>query len=344
MQPFKYIFIPILWFISFLYGILIYIRNQLFDLGWIQINSFNKPIISIGNITLGGTGKTPLVIYIAKILLKKNITPGIISRGYKRKSKGMVVVHNGKKILVDVLISGDEPYLMAKTLEKVPIIVCNNRSVGIKKLLKNYSVDIIIMDDAFQHRKVKRDLDIVTIAANESNANYKLFPLGKMREPWQNIQRSDLVVYTKTENKIPDIHSKLQHHFPKDYTISTFDMLLMKYDINGYVETSAPNEPLFAFCGIADPQSFFKSILMLGINIQEKIIYKDHQNYNKTVINQLSQQIKENNGTKVITTEKDLVKLPDSFIDIFEIYIIKINLIFKEDSLIKNKINSLLIN
>ena len=344
MQPFKYIFIPFLWFISFLYGILICIRNQLFDLSWIQINSFNKPIISIGNITLGGTGKTPLVIYIAKILLKKNITPGIISRGYKRKSKGMVIVHNGKELLVDVMTSGDEPYLMAKTLKKVPIIVCKNRSLGIKKLLKNYSIDIIIMDDAFQHRKVKRNLDIITIAANEINANYKLLPLGKMREPLHNIQRSHLVVYTKTENKIPDIHSKLQPYLFNDYTISTFEPLLMKYESKGYIESSAPNEPLFAFCGIADPQSFFKSITKLGINIKDKIIYRDHQNYNKTIINQLSQRIKNNNGKKVITTEKDLVKLPDSFIDFFEVYIIKINIIFKEDSLINDKINSILIN
>ena len=121
-------------------------------------------------------------------------------------------------------------------------------------------------------------------------------------------------------------------------------MLLMKYDSRGYVETSVPNEPLFAFCGIADPQSFFKSIFMLGINIQDKIIYKDHQNYNKTVINQLSQQIKKNNGIKVITTEKDLVKLPDSFLEEFEVYVIQIDVIFKHESIIKDTIKTLKIN
>ena len=112
---------PILILVSWIYGLIIKIRNKLYDLHYIKSHSFNKPIISIGNITAGGTGKTPLVIYIATLIINQGKKPGIISRGYGRKSKGKIIVHDGKEMLVDVNMAGDEPFLIGKKLKNVPI-------------------------------------------------------------------------------------------------------------------------------------------------------------------------------------------------------------------------------
>ena len=175
MHFFRQILFPLFMPMSWLYGCTIWVRNQFYNFRWIKTTSFDKPVISVGNITSGGTGKTPLVIYLAQLLLKHGKKPGIISRGYGRKSQGMQIVHDGKKLLSNSETTGDEPYLMARVLEKVPVVVCENRIRGIRQLLNYYSVNVIIMDDGFQHRKMNRDLDIVTVSANEKNKTGRLW-------------------------------------------------------------------------------------------------------------------------------------------------------------------------
>ena len=188
MHFFRQILFPFFMPMSWLYGCTIWVRNQFYNFGWIKTTSFDKPIISVGNITSGGTGKTPLVIYLAQLLLKNGNKPGIISRGYGRKSQGIQIVHDGKELLIDAKTSGDEPYLMARVLKKVPVIVCADRSHGIRQLLDYYSVNMIIMDDSFQHRKVNRDLDIVTVSSNDKKIDYRLLPWGNLREQLKNIK------------------------------------------------------------------------------------------------------------------------------------------------------------
>ena len=168
MHFFRQILFPLFMPMSWLYGCTIWVRNQFYNFGWMKTTSFDKPVISVGNITSGGTGKTPLVIYLAQLLLRNGKQPGIISRGYGRKSQGIQIVHDGKKLLIDAKTSGDEPYLMARVLKKVPVVVCEDRSRGIRQLLDYYSVNVIIMDDSFQHRKVNRDLDILTVSDRKS--------------------------------------------------------------------------------------------------------------------------------------------------------------------------------
>ena len=170
--------LPFLFPLSWLYGLIIWIRNYLFNIGLFKSVSFSTPIISVGNITTGGTGKTPMVIYLAKILEKYGCKPGIVSRGYGRSSKGIIMVHDGKDPLVNVDISGDEPYLIGKELNTIPVVVSENRIAGIYELLKNSPVDIVILDDAFQHRKINRTIDIVLLNINTPLNKLKLFPLG----------------------------------------------------------------------------------------------------------------------------------------------------------------------
>ena len=345
MQSYRQILYPFLIPLSWIYGCIIWVRNQLYDLGWIKCAVFNKPIISIGNITSGGTGKTPMVIYMAQLLQTKGKKPGIISRGYARKSQGLQVVHDGTKLIAEVNVAGDEPFLMANILKNIPIIVSENRINGIKQLIDYYFVDIIIMDDGFQHRRVKRDLDIITISANDSKNDYRLLPWGKLREPFKNINRSDAIVFTKIENhKTPAIHSIIQPILKTNPINSSLLPILMRYNSSSYQKTLIPDKPIFAFCGIAEPNSFINSAEELSLKIKGKYFFQDHQEYTEIVIKELSEQIKASSINQVVTTEKDMVKLPKSFLVEFEVYVIKIDVIFENKSAIHNIIQPILLN
>jgi tetraacyldisaccharide 4'-kinase len=299
-------------------------------LGWFATEDFKLPIISVGNITTGGSGKTPLVMYLANLLIKNGKNPGIVSRGYGRKSQGLVVVHDGKEMKAKVESAGDEPFLMATILKSVPVIVCEDRREAIRHLVNSSTVNIIIMDDGFQHRKVKRDLDIIAISANDSKNDYRLLPWGKLREPFKNINRSNAIVFTKTDNFTPpNIHAEVQSVLKGSQFFSTMIPVLMKYDSSGYHKSLTPTKPLFAFCGIGEPDSFFKSIKQLDLKLGGKRIFSDHQEYTESVITELSAQIKSSNCAAIITTEKDLVKLSESFLDEFETFVIKIEMEFE---------------
>ena len=330
---------------SWLYGCTIWVRNQFYNFGWIKTTSFDKPVISVGNITSGGTGKTPLVIYLAQLLLKNGKKPGIISRGYGRKSQGIQVVHDGKKLLINAKTSGDEPYLMARVLKKVPVVVCEDRSRGISQLLDYYSVNVIIMDDSFQHRKVNRDLDILMVSSNDKKRDYRLLPWGNLREPLKNITRANCVIYSKTENhKTPVIHSEFQPFLKVNPINSSLFPTLMKYNASNYQKSQTPDKPIFAFCGIAEPNSFINSAKILDLKVEGRKFFHDHQEYTEAVIQELSEQIKASSISHIVTTEKDMVKLPESFFSEFEVYIIKIEVVFENELIIKDIIQPLLFN
>ena len=336
---------PFTFLLSLVYGSIIWIRNKLYDLDWIASFSFDIPIISVGNTTTGGSGKTPLVIYLSQMLQRRGKKPGIVSRGYGRKSQGMVIVHDGKELIANVENSGDEPYLMASVLKTVPMVVCEDRREGINHLLKNNSADVIIMDDGFQHRKVKRDLDIITISANDKKEDYRLLPWGKLREPLQNIGRANAAIFTRTNNyNPPELLPSIEPFIKGEPLFSTQQLTLMKYDEDGYRKSLPPEEILFAFCGIGEPRSFFDSIVKLGLKSSGKRIFRDHQEYTSSVINELSTQIKSSNCKGIITTEKDLVKLPNNFLDEFEIYVIKIEMEFEIEEVVLDIVRAILRN
>ena len=283
-------------------------------------------------------------MYLANLLIKNGENPGIVSRGYGRKSKGLVVVHDGKKMKAKVESAGDEPFLMATILKSVPVIVCEDRREAIRHLVNSSTVNIIIMDDGFQHRKVKRDLDIITISANDTKNDYRLLPWGKLREPIKNINRSNAIVFTKTDNFTPpNMLAEFQSVFKGNSIVSSIIPVLMRYDSSGYHKSLPSSEVFFAFCGIGEPDSFFKSIKQLDIKSGGKRIFPDHQEYTKSVITELSAQIKSSNCTAIITTEKDLVKLPDSFLDEFDTLVIKIEMEFETEKAVLDMIQPVLL-
>ena len=308
------------------YGFIIFIRNIIFDLKIIKNTKLSKPVISIGNITSGGTGKTPLTIFFAEEAKKRGLNPGIVSRGYGRKTTGLQVVHNGKKLLMNVNNSGDEPFLMAIKLKNIPIIVDSNRINGAKKLIDDFNVDLIILDDGFQHRYLHRDIDIILINASVNKSIYHMLPLGMLRELPFGIKRASHVMISKGNFKT--VPKKIRSFIKNPVQIKQS----FKIDINFKDKESL----FFAFCGLADPYSFINNLNQMDIKIKDSFFLKDHASYSKKDQKILLYKIKESGVRNLITTEKDKIKLPKLFLDNYNIHVLYLSI--KIESSITNKL------
>ena len=313
--------------LGILYGIITIFRNFFYDIGIFKTTKVSTPVISVGNITAGGTGKTPMTITLAEAAKLKGFKPGIVSRGYGRKSKGMHIVHDGNEMKSIVENSGDEPYLMASLLKNVPVAVSEKRLDGAEALIQNFDVDLIILDDAFQHRKFFRNIDILLMNASEESNAYHMLPVGKLREmPW-GLKRADYVIVTKGYvSQIPESMQKLMENTIK----SSQFFKVKKYTYNGYESLEHCKQescecvasPIFGFCGIAHGDFFFNTLKAMKIEISDSISFKDHVNYDDATMARLTSKINESNTKTVITTEKDLMKLPNSFFEAYNIHVL----------------------
>jgi tetraacyldisaccharide 4'-kinase len=274
--------------VSTAFRYLVQARNKLYQTGILRTHRLNHPVISVGNLTVGGTGKTPLVIAIAEHLREKGYRPVILSRGYKRQAGGILLAGSSWKE------SGDEPHLMARRLGDVPVVVGASRyRAGAYAELHNLG-NVFILDDGFQHRQLHRDMDIVTIDADEWIAGEHLLPTGRWREPKCAIERAHAACVQ--ERRSAEIH----------LPIPVFEVQTM---IDGLYRngTRVGVESLFgrrvvAFAGIAKPERFFDSLEDLGIRAERKVCFRDHHAYSADDVAGLR-------GDVVITTEKDAVRL-----------------------------------
>ncbi len=328
--------------LSILYGIIISFRNFLYDSNILFKYKSKYKIISVGNINTGGSGKTPLVIKLAEILLERGCKIAIISRGYKRKSKGMQIVFDNKKINLTVSDAGDEPYMTAELLKRKSnnfyLIVSEDRTEAIRYIEQNFKPDYIILDDAYQQRKIFKDYDFLVIDTNNFEKhrlfNKILLPAGNLREPLKNIRRCTVIFQN---NKFSDksILDFINKYNKPVYTI--------RYRINGiynrdYKITEENLDKVIAFCGIADPESFKKSLE--NFNIKEFITFPDHKKYNNIDIENLIKKYIQ--GYAFITTEKDFVKIRNfnNFIENYPVYFIRLSVeIERENELINFILN-----
>ncbi|MFH2004154.1 MAG: tetraacyldisaccharide 4'-kinase, partial [Bacteroidota bacterium] len=183
--------------LSFLYSIIIFIRNLFYDIRVFGVNRVNVPVISIGNLTAGGTGKTPVIEYLVNYFKRKNIKVAVISRGYKRNTKGTLVVSDGSSIIAKPEQAGDEPYQIAVRFQEAVVIVDENRFRGAKLAVEKYKPEVILLDDSFQHRRIHRDLDIVLIDVTKPPHKEYMLPAGLRREPLSSLKRTNVLLFTR---------------------------------------------------------------------------------------------------------------------------------------------------
>jgi tetraacyldisaccharide 4'-kinase len=268
-------------------------RDTLYQRGLLQTYRLNHPVISVGNITVGGTGKTPLVLLLAEKLRDEGFRPVVLSRGYKRKSAGVVVVSKGNGPEVPWHSAGDEPYLIARRVKGVAVVVGADRySAGLFAEQQNLG-DLFILDDGFQHRRLYRNVDLVTIDPTEWKAGEKLFPYGRWREPQEALERANAAIVQATD-EMPQL------------PIPTFAIETV---LDGIYKGSEPvrieslkNRAVTAFAGIAKPQRFFAALESMGVAVSKRVGFRDHYTYTRQDLANLG-------GEFQITTEKDAVKL-----------------------------------
>ncbi|NIA29330.1 MAG: tetraacyldisaccharide 4'-kinase [Actinobacteria bacterium] len=326
----------LLWPLSLLYGIIVIIRNSLYDWGVLSSFKVSKPIISIGNITAGGTGKTPLVIFLAKWLKKKGERVCILSRGFKRNSRGTLIVSDGDKILATIDDAGDEPFQMAKELSDVPVIVDEDRVRGARIAIKKFLFDIILLDDGFQHRRLQRDIDIVTFKSTHPLGNGFLLPAGPLREPMSGLKRANLIWVNGNGNKsfrrewkdIPLVRAEF-----KATSLSGSNWQRNPQELDG--------KRVIGFCGIGSPEGFKHSLEKLGAEIIQFIVFRDHHKYALNDIRRLENIFKEAHADLLVTTEKDWIKiLPDKTYDSHWCYL-KIEIETKDNVNLENILSTI---
>lgn len=315
---------------SLLYCIAVSLRNYAYKKGFIKSYVSSVRIISVGNISAGGSGKTPLVNHIAGYLLSEGFTIAIISRGYKRKSKGINIVYDGKNLTSDVHNAGDEAFMTVKSLLKnykgFYFLSAENRVEAVKYVEQNCKADFIILDDAFQHRRIQRNCDIVLIDAKEYAGNNYLYrfllPAGNLREPFINIKRASAVILNHKVYDNEYLTGKIDITSPVYHSGYSFEGI---FDSAGNsAELNKKN--ILAVSGIANPDSFHDIIKISGGNIYKKIIFPDHHEYRTGDIKRIKDNYKEN--ALIITTEKDFFKITEfnGFVNDYPVYYLKIGM------------------
>lgn len=285
------------------------------------------PVISIGNITVGGTGKTPAAIAIADEAVRRGFSPAILTRGYRGKAKGPCLVSPVKlvvknfvgdphRVIHSVEDAGDEPVLMAEKLKGVPVIKSADRYEGgifaLQSFLSHSSKPFLfILDDGFQHWRLHRDVNIVLIDGLDPFGNRKLLPLGRLREPLGELKRADIFVVTKFNNK--ELAGELGDAWPGKpvyFAGHTADAVRSKDGAKLPLE-ALRNKKVFVFCGIAQPEAFRRTLLSLQTSLAGFKAYGDHHFYTSSDMDYLERQGRALQCEFMLTTEKDMVKLKE---------------------------------
>ena len=304
--------------ISIFYNALSGIRNKLYDAKLLPSYTSKSFVISVGNITTGGVGKTPLTLEIAKYYLSLNKKVAILSRGYgaKLSNKEPNLISDGSGALYTAAMAGDEPVWLADNAKGAYVVTCASRIKAEKFIKKKYNPDIIILDDGFQHRKMNRDLDIMLVDAKNKFGNKHVLPAGPLRESLKNIDRADKVIIV---NK----------NFDSKHALKYCDYMKKKYEKPTYLcnirpdyayniltgETLEKNKKIMAFSAIGQPEGFYE-FLKNDYKLTAVLEFDDHHIYEHDDISRIIHFAQEENIDCIVTTEKDSVKLIDVIKDV----------------------------
>jgi tetraacyldisaccharide 4'-kinase len=292
--------------LSWLYGLAIRLRNRHYDRPGKSLAA-RVPVLSVGNITVGGTGKTPVVAWLAQRLIDEGLKPAIVSRGYGgRAGKGPLLVSAGEGPVRGPAECGDEPYLLASLLPGVLVVVGSDRLAG-ASAAADRGVDVVILDDGFQHRRLARDIDILLIDSQRPLDSDRLLPAGALREPVSALRRAGIIVLTRTakEGDYRELERSIRRFNGSAPILHARHRTAGLFDLQG---NPAPHpERAVLFCGIGRPESFRRDIESLGINVTAFREYPDHHRYGRGDIEELRGLA--GHGTALITTEKDLARM-----------------------------------
>lgn len=300
------ILLPFAW----LYGLAAAARNAAFNLGLIPRHRGTVPVIAVGNLTAGGTGKTPLVEYITGWLASRGLNVAVVSRGYGRSSRGVVVVSRKGEIHADALTGGDEPVQIARKFPSASVVVGEWRAEAADRAVSECGAEVIVLDDAFQHRYIERDLDILVIDAGSDFLREKLLPAGMRREWFSGLRRAGLIGLSRASaDGDPSWAPSLARY--SDARSFAYEMRITGFAAipGGEKRESAAlrGKPVLAFSGIGSHRGFVASLRAEGLNVAAEKQFRDHHRYSAK---DLDAVLDAADGMEAcVTTEKDMVRM-----------------------------------
>jgi tetraacyldisaccharide 4'-kinase len=309
--------------LGWLYGVGSSFRNALYDRGIFRSHSLGARTISIGNLTAGGTGKTPLVALVAGRLAENREKVCILTRGYGRENPAeRVVVSDGQNILADARAGGDEPVELAeKLIGKAIVIADRDRVAAARWAIQEFSPTVFVLDDGFQHRRAERDLDIVCIDATDPFGGGRSLPAGRLRERPSNLDRADAAVLTRAElaDDLAALEWQVRQLAPK------IEIFHASYRTREFKEIGSQNtidiaelrrSAAFAFCGLGDPKNFFAQLEREGVRLVGRKAFPDHHAYTADDVRSVEASARSAGAEVLITTAKDAVRLDTSRLEL----------------------------
>lgn len=266
-----------------------------------------SPVVSVGNLTIGGSGKTPIAAELARLLIQIGERPSILSRGYARQipSEGVVVVSDGKGIRTDVAHAGDEPYMLARAVPGAAVIVCPSRYLAGRLAESRLGCTVHVLDDGFQHLNLMRNIDLL-VAVPDDFADVRTLPSGRFREPLDAAVSADALLVPLGASATPaEMAERLK--------------VKRTFGFDRRIRTPAPGQPAFAFAGIAGPERFFADLEMAGWQLTGRRAFSDHHPYSSKDLNEIDRAARESGATMILTTSKDAVRIPGHSLPIAEI-------------------------
>ena len=332
---------------SVIYGLGVSAKLYLYKYGIFKQHKLACQVISLGNITVGGTGKTPTAQRLATIIQEMGYRVVILNRGYRAGWNGQVgVVSDGHKIYMTVTEAGDEAYLLAKSLPGIPVVIGRNRILTGQYAVNQLKAEVIILDDGYQHWQLARDLDIVLIDALNIFGNNFMLPRGTLREPLSNLARAQAFLLTKVDQSTDDardiIHSTLARYNQQALVVESIHQPKCFVEIEEWYKglritnvalETIRSKKVVAVSAIGNPSSFEQTILDIGVAEVSGIRYADHHDYTMAEMQEIMQRAVDEKAYALITTEKDAVKIPAEFIHSdrpLPLYVLSISVHFTE--------------
>lgn len=293
---------------AWLYSLVLQLRSQLYLRGMLKTHRLPRPVVSIGNITVGGTGKTPVTAYIARFLLAQGYRVAVLSRGYGGSLEGQTcVVSDGATIMLGAGECGDEPYLLASTVPGLMVVIGTDRYAAGQLAMQQLVPDIFLLDDGFQHLRLHRDLNILLLDFSRPFGNNLTLPAGILRESSTAVRRADLVIFTRAPEGATLTADT--GGIPGCISCHTIVDLLPLGSRTPVTFSRCNGHKVLAFAGIADPDSFFEGLRAKGLNLVQCLNFPDHVVYNRERYDEIAKAMRVSGADFLITTEKDGVKL-----------------------------------
>lgn len=312
---------------SLLYTLGVKCKLALYQHGWLRRKCLPCLVISLGNITLGGTGKTPTAQVMARTMRDMGYKVAVLNRGYRGTWRGRVgVVSDGRKIYMTAAEAGDEAYLLAKNLPGVPVLIGRRRYLTGRFAYEQFGADVVILDDGYQHWQLYRDLDIVLIDAMSSFGNNHVLPRGTLREPLPHLNRAHAFLLTKTDqaaNGTEQLRQTITRYNPQAAIVESIHKPCYFIEITDWYKGAVRKKvsleavrgrAVMVMSAIGNPASFEHSIARLGAARVEPVRYPDHHDYTMAEMQHVLQRAVDDGAAAIITTEKDAVKIPSEFI------------------------------